>query len=377
MPDRLKTPSPVYEMHQLLGDTLTSQVYLAVRSLPHLKARQKVVVKIFKNPSPGQLPDLQIQSLLRVKNPSHLTKILSFEYIKKRPALILEPIQGVSLHQLLSSFSLNQEEIVSICQQTLRGLKELKKAQMAHGDLSLSNIIIDFRGHVFLSDYGLANYKNGKFFGTEPFVAPEIQELQKPPDFLSDLFSLGVLSHILKGDFKDQANSLHHSHFIKPHHPLLDPQPLNRRPEGFPENLLCPPTLGHKVSEALDQRKWIPKVKPLTPLPALSLRRKQTSALPPSVLWIVFLSCWLFSTNPFVSYGKPGALAPPPARILLRTQGWLHARGRGWKGYAPLDVLNLPAGPYVIQWKNHQAEGFKKIELSPGQTLVLSDHDFP
>ena len=375
MPPLLKTPPPVYEMHQLLGDTLTSQVYLAVRSLPHLKARQKVVVKIFKKPLPDQLPDLQIQSLLQAKNSPHLTKILSFEYIKKRPALILEPIQGVSLHQLLSSFSLSQGEILSICQQSLMGLRELKKARLAHGDLSLSNIIIDFKGHVFLSDYGLSNYKSGKIFGTQPFVAPEIEDLQKSPDFLSDLFSLGVLYQILKGGLMSQANFLHHSHFIKPRHPLLDPGPLNRRVEGFfpPPPESPPPGLGHKVSEALDRKKWT-RTKDLVPLPPPPPLQKKRR-LNPLVLGSVFLGCWLFSTNPFVSYGKPGALAP--GRLFLRTHHWLHARGEGWKGYAPLDVVNLPPGPYVIRWKNHQGRGVKHIELSPGQTLVLSDHDFP
>ena len=170
MPTRFLSKPHIYEIKKLLGESHLSQVYLVERSSKLLKAKQSVVLKIFKQKD-YELPDLQIESLLRAQQSPHLVQILNFEHINDQPALILEYIHGVNLKQLLTTTRLGFNEKAYICHEILQGLKELEQIGLAHGDLSLSNILIDYTGKIYLIDYGLANYKGNCLYGTPAFYS--------------------------------------------------------------------------------------------------------------------------------------------------------------------------------------------------------------
>ncbi len=364
-----------------MGENLTSRVWLAEHVVKTLKIKQTVVLKVFTRDFHLQ-PRLQMESLLRARHCPHLVKVLKLEYFKKNPALILQAIKGLNLKQLLRKKPLTREESLYILQQSFQGLKELKHVGLAHGDLSLSNILIDYKACVYLSDYGLANYKHQGTYGTEPFIAPELSALEKSADFSSDLFSLGVLKNILLGGFKStELNLLNHTHFIQARHPLLDPNPLKRKVPVFTQMEKAPLSLKQKISEILMAQNHSPgkvQARPLkqknkaSPLMPLSPPLKKTK-MPGGKIWpggILFLLILLL-TNPLASHKKLKV-----ARVLVHTQKWIYAELDVLRSYAPFQV-RLPAGKYTLKWKTHNQEGTKHLHLIPGQTLLLSDHDFP
>ena len=245
---RFFAEAPVYEFQEVLGESVVSEVYLAFRRSKGFKI--PVVIKLFRQQG---VADLQMESLLRARSGANLIKVISFEKFNSRSALIMEYIEGVSLKTLLGKKSFSQDEKACICAQTLKGLKALKTAGLSHGDLSPSNIIINRKGHLYLTDYGLANYAK-EIYGTEPFLAPELYR-GHPANFASDLFSLGVLERVLQGA---DLLSLKSEHFICEEDPLLDPHAIKRKVKDFSFSPQAFFDLGERVSEALLLKKCLP-----------------------------------------------------------------------------------------------------------------------
>ncbi|MDE0120073.1 MAG: protein kinase [Bdellovibrionales bacterium] len=436
-----------YEVQEILGESHTSLVYLAQRLDKDLKIRQALIIKQFKQKQ-SPLLTLQLESLLRARHSPHLVKALFFEKFRSYPALILEYICSVNLKQLMTQTKLSQNEIRGLCAQVLTGLEELKKNDLAHGDLSPSNILIDTKGQVYLTDYGLANYQNGACYGTKPFIAPEIYKGRRGC-FQSDLFSLGVLEKVLKGRFtEEELASMESKHFICKEDPLLDPHPQKRniphrygngelRALPLPQKKLTETTkskpdqnnkafsplsysscasLGNKVQQilfiknhfsqkALPPSSFIPHRRNYTLQNFFSQGRKKERtngkrrppfreqlgnqvnryffsrikkyALPcyhPFLIGVLFF-LFLFTTNPFISYGK---YIPPkePAKVLIRTQKWVYIQLAGFEGYTPITFFLKKEGTYQLKWKKQNKNGLKYIYLKPGQEVFLTDQDF-
>ena len=367
MPIQFITSAHSYKIQEILGESHSSVVYLAQRFDRKFQVKQPVVIKLFKHKkSPG--PILQMESLLRARHSSHLIKVLSFERFKSHPALILEHISGVNLNQLTKNTDLSQNEITCICSQVFIGLKELKRNGLAHGDLSPSNILIDTKGQIYLTDYGLANYEKNTFYSTQPFTAPELYE-GKPSCLQSDLFSLGVLEKILRGNFtQEELHSMENTHFICKGDPLLDPFPQNRRKKDFPFSPENTVSLSSKVHQSLFIKNCFNQGTFSTPSP-FSYTKNRFPYRMVSLIGIFFFI--LFTANPFTSYGKY-----IPAEVLIRTEKWVYIQMEGFTGYSPMNIHIKKPGTYELKWKKKDKVGLKHIHLQSGQKLTLRDKDF-
>ena len=90
-----------------------------------------------------------------------------------------------------------------------QGLEHLRKKRIVHRDLKLENILIRINKNAskdfVISDFGLASWdyhKAPRFerCGTPGYIAPEVLSSAQGKvvlDHRSDIFSLGVLAHIL------------------------------------------------------------------------------------------------------------------------------------------------------------------------------------
>ena len=68
---------------------------------------------------------------------------------------MLEYIKGgKSLSTGRRNFSLKPGEIQHILTSIYKGLKDLNKQGICHGDLSLDNVLIDEKAHIKLIDFG-------------------------------------------------------------------------------------------------------------------------------------------------------------------------------------------------------------------------------
>ena len=370
MSTKFVTSAHLYEIQEILGESLSSTVYLAQRLDKKFKIKQPVVIKLFKK---GNIhgPVLQMESLLRARHSTHLVKVLSFECFQSHPALILEHIHGTSLKQLIKNTEFTKNEIAYICAKILTGLRELKTNGLAHGDLSLSNVLIDVKGQVYLTDYGLANYEKNILHSTKPFTAPELYE-GKTSCFQSDLFSLGVLEKILSGNFtQEELSTLEEAHFICKKDCLLDPYPQNRRKKSFPFNPTALSSLSRKVHQFLFIKHCFNRkpIKAPPPAPSKIKHYLQAPYRQLSLLGVIFI--FLFSTNPLVSYGKHSF-----AEVLIRTEKWVHIQMNGFTGYSPMNIRINKPGIYELKWKKKDKSGLKRIHIRKGQQLILRDYDF-
>ncbi len=373
---RLCTKPHTYDIQEVLGESPLSLVYSAYRFDPELKLKQSVVIKVFKN---KKLAPLQMESLLKARHSLYLVKVLAFDYFQSLPALVLEHIKGLNLKQLLQTHKLSQNEKNYILAQTLLGLQELKKQNLSHGDLSPGNILIDTRGQVLLTDYGLANYASHQLYATKPFNAPELS-IQNKSHFLSDLFSLGVIEKTLTNNLtQEHLSSMSNDSFICDTHPLLNSNPQKRHLKLFKHSRKAMSSLSVKIKKCLKRKSFH---HPLMTAP-LCLKKKKPSWLFIISTGVASLICLSLAASSFYKSQTPPKTTPQAfnltshtSSVLVRTSHWMYIQLAGIKGYTPITIPLIHPGTYKIKWKTNSLKGVKNIVLKKGQTLLLTDKDF-
>ncbi len=129
------------------------------------------------------------------------------------PFLTMEYVDGEDLASLLRRIGrLPQDKAVEISRQLCAGLAAAHEAGVLHRDLKPANVMLDKRGKVRITDFGLAGLAglgdDQIRAGTPAYMAPE-QLAGKPAAALSDIYSLGlVLYEIFTGKRAFEASTL-------------------------------------------------------------------------------------------------------------------------------------------------------------------------
>ena len=329
------------------------RVYKALRKNPQTPLEQEVILKVF--PKGADFKE-EFESLSRTKSP-YCVQLLGFESFKGTPAFVLESVQGITLLKLICCFSLSPSETACLLSQIYGGLKDLKKRNLCHGDLSLNNILVSRTGKIKFIDFGLGNY-GSSLRGTPPFTAPEVLRGGRP-GHLSDLFSLGVLEVFLQNPHKLSALKARSAgDFVSEAKPLLHPDPQKRRP---PSSSLCPKdmsSLGYKVRDVLSlqaRKNW--RTRKIFP----PRKKPFQSAV------VVILG--LLAGIPSVSQNRALGF------LHIRTHRWVRIQMKGESGYPPVEIP-LSAGTHHLKWSSSEKNGEKIIYIHPGKTLLLTDRDF-
>ena len=352
---KLRSKSSVYTIQKVLVDNENTTVCMAYRKNPDYPwIRQKVLLKIFTTLSPAY--PLELDSLLQIRSP-YCISVLSFEKIEKRPALILEWIDGINLFQLIrQSELLNPFEISLICLRVQQGLMDLNKQGLVHGDLSLSNVLIDRKGHIRLIDFGKGNYLSSDISYTPGFAAPEVLKGVKP-SFESDLFSLGVLEKTLENLEVSKV-------FPKEEDTLLDPLPQNRRIKEFIYYKQAQTTLAKKVNFILNQETEREMKKPIFFNQSNKENRNSFSFIMFCIglLILSFTSSGMFRTPDFGS-------------INIRSHQWMYIEVAHKSGFTPFESGPLKPGKYNLLWKSSHNQGKKTITIKENSHLLLTAKD--
>jgi serine/threonine protein kinase/tetratricopeptide (TPR) repeat protein len=124
--------------------------------------------------------------------------------------IIMEYVEAQSLHELISSSSLDAEQILSISIQACHALAEVHSRRIVHRDVKPANVLVNQRGVVKLLDFGIARPFSGSVLqqtatfdpgsdaetdevaGTIHYMSPE-QIRGESLDERTDIFSFGVL----------------------------------------------------------------------------------------------------------------------------------------------------------------------------------------
>jgi hypothetical protein len=154
----------------------------------------------------------EARMLASVNHPA-IAVLYSFEEIpghspssQARHVLVMELVEGKTLHAALAKGPLPIADALSIAIQIADALAEAHRAGILHRDIKSGNIMLTSRGQVKVLDFGLAKRlesgpaagagpeltREGTTLGTLSYMSPE-QLLGKAVDPRSDLFSFGVV----------------------------------------------------------------------------------------------------------------------------------------------------------------------------------------
>ena len=355
-PKRLFGKGLEYEILFPFKKESSKQVFKALRKDPTTKLKQEILIKIFLEDTSSYQEEFE--SLSQVNSP-YCVRLFGFEIFNNKTALILEYVKGVSLFQLIENFHLKEKEISHILESIYKGLEDLNQQGLCHGDLSLYNVLVDEKAQIKLIDFGKANYEK-EIQGTPPFVAPEILKGFRP-NFLSDLYSLGVIESLLKNPYPlSHLKEIKSDYFINKS-VLLSEDPIKRKffPEKLSQNKNLK-ALSYKVKELLSitESRRCPTLKNL-----------QTNQSKFQFIKFFFLFSLLIFIGNFSPQNQNYGL------LKVYTNEWFLLKIGNLSSYTPIR-LPLKEGWHWIKWKNNRFEGKKKVFISKEKALSLRDQHF-
>src|SRR5512141_3176397 len=202
-----------YEILGPLGAGGMGEVYRAKDSRLGRTVALKVLPEDFLEGEERKLRFEREAQLLATLNHPGIATLYSFEEIPgpspsspARHILVMELVDGKTLHATVASGPLPAQQAISIGIQIADALAEAHRAGILHRDVKSGNVMLTSRGQVKVLDFGLAKRlesspaagggpeltREGTTLGTLSYMSPE-QLLGKAVDVRSDLFSFGVV----------------------------------------------------------------------------------------------------------------------------------------------------------------------------------------
>ena len=305
---------------QLLGEGLNARVYQASSTSVEFGVAQNYALKVLKRKEDLKHFKKEFHTLSKVSGP-HLVKLYGWSKHKRKPALLLEYIEGLDLKKLLDEKSLSAEESNWIYHETMAGLKELDSHNLYHGDLSPKNIMITKDGNIKLIDFGLTEWRTKQIEVTPEFVSPKILHGDSP-SFAHDFYSLNKIFE-------------HFSLFKSETAPLSAPSTLSKKISSLLETQTLP--TGQNITKRL--------------------------------LTLILISLAFF--KPVSATNK----VFQASSLSIRSNNWLSVkltpRSKGCFTPCTLDLPSL--GQHKIYWKSQSSSGSTNIFVNHnGQVLLMN-----
>src|ERR1700691_4747919 len=270
------------------ANDLTLDQPVALKFLPEAMARDAGMLARFHN---------EVRIARQVSHPN-VCRVYDLGEVDGQPYLSMEYIDGEDLGSLLRRIGrLPSDKAVEIARQLCAGLAAAHAKGVLHRDLKPANVMLNGRGHVVVTDFGLAALADGIpgeeiRTGTPAYMAPE-QLAGREVTVLSDIYSLGlVLYEIFTGKRAFEASTL--AELVRLHSETSPASPSSLVKELDPAVesaiLRClDPAPSHRPSSALAAAASPPGGDPLaaalaageTPSPQMVAASGETAALRP------------------------------------------------------------------------------------------------
>jgi serine/threonine-protein kinase len=192
------------------ADDLTLGQPVALKFLPDEAARDEGLLDRFRN---------EVRIARRVSHPN-VCRVYDVGDVDGQTFFTMEYVDGEDLASLLRRIGrLPQDKALEIGRQLCAGLAAAHAKGVLHRDLKPANIMLDGRGQVVITDFGLAgvadNIRGTEIrSGTPAYMAPE-QLAGKEVSTRSDIYSLGlVLYEVFTGKraFAEKPAGAAHAH---------------------------------------------------------------------------------------------------------------------------------------------------------------------
>lgn len=142
----------------------------------------------------------EAKSAAAIANP-HIVQVYDTGEFNGLDYLVMEYVHGVNLrHEMNQQGTFTVRETVRVLMETLDGLAAAHRAGVVHRDIKPENILLNDRGRVQITDFGLAKAASqatlsstGMLLGTAAYLAPEmIERNEATPQ--GDLYSIGIMA---------------------------------------------------------------------------------------------------------------------------------------------------------------------------------------
>jgi len=170
------------------ADDLTLGQPVALKFLPDDAARDQGLLERFKN---------EVRIARRVSHPN-VCRVYDVGDVESHTFFTMEYVDGEDLASLLRRIGrLPEDKALDIARQLCAGLAAAHAKGVLHRDLKPANIMLDGRGQVVVTDFGLAGVADQiqgaeVRSGTPAYMAPE-QLAGKEVSTRSDIYSLGLV----------------------------------------------------------------------------------------------------------------------------------------------------------------------------------------
>ncbi len=148
----------------------------------------------------------EMEALARINHSGVVGVLDSGEMPDGRPYLVMQYVEGKTLHAVLDGRSMELDRVARIVRQIGEAMAAAHEKGVFHRDLKPENIMIENpasgQDHVKLIDFGVARIRDSEFStnaettwvaGTPPYMAPE--QLRGKPTAESDIYSFGAVAY--------------------------------------------------------------------------------------------------------------------------------------------------------------------------------------
>ena len=199
--DHLAALLPAYKFDKLIATGGMGAVYKATQT----SLDRPVAVKVLP-PELGESKTFRESFVKEAKlmarlNHPNLISVFDFGEIEGMLYIVMEFVDGATLHEKIYGNPLKQQEALEITIAICRGLANAHEAGILHRDIKPANIFITQSGIPKVGDFGLArpsgDTETGIIFGTPGYTAPEVLGAPDKVGPATDIFAVGVMLYEL------------------------------------------------------------------------------------------------------------------------------------------------------------------------------------
>ena len=141
------------------------------------------------------------KAMARLNHP-HLVGIFDFGQVDDLLYLVMELVDGQTLHQYAHDNPLTELAAIEFCQKIAEGLAHAHEHDILHRDIKPANVLLNANLEPKLGDFGLAEGDeraegDDLVFGTLGYTAPEVMANPEVADKTADIYSIGVMLYEL------------------------------------------------------------------------------------------------------------------------------------------------------------------------------------
>lgn len=192
-----------YEVTQELGEGKMAAVYLARD--PYIKRQVAIKVMAYQFTQDTLYRHFfyqEAEAIAALEHP-YIVPIYDFGQHGVQPYIVMRHMANGSLESRLQKRGLNLRELGDLMGRLADGLDKAHAQGIVHRDVKPSNILFNRAQEAFLSDFGLAQFRErpstitgSLLVGTPAFMSPE-QIQRKQLDGRSDVYALGVILFLI------------------------------------------------------------------------------------------------------------------------------------------------------------------------------------